>query len=387
MKIYDWIVIGGGITGSALAYELSQQGFIVLLLEKDLQQNNATVYSYGGLAYWSGTTESTRLLSQEGIELQRHLAAELDADTEFRELDLLLTVDVENKPVEIAKNFQQFAIQPEILSKQEACKHEPLLNQDAISGVLKLPHGQINAQKTTTAYQQALIRSRGTIKHEQVTDFIRQEEKIQGVITPQHTYYSENTVVCAGGLTHSLLKSAGIPSKTYFTHAQVIQTTPVNFKLNSIVMPAIQQRFALEAMGKDLAKISAWEHSDNKVVESILDAGAVQIGDRSLFLGQISAIITNPYYIPNTVIAEQQIRQSVARILPSLAEIPGTCYSCLVAFNTEKIATVGKLPNYTGIYLFSGFTSTILYASPMARRFANWISGKADAIIEQLLLS
>ena len=31
MKIYDWIVVGGGITGAAVSYELAKKGFAVLL--------------------------------------------------------------------------------------------------------------------------------------------------------------------------------------------------------------------------------------------------------------------------------------------------------------------------------------------------------------------
>lgn len=386
MKTYDWIVIGGGITGSALAYELSKKGFTVLLLEKDRQPDNATVYSYGGLPYWSGTTETTCQIGKEGIELQRNLAAELDSDTEFEELYLLLTVDAKDEPKEVAKNFAEFAIQPKILDSKEARHYEPLLNKDAISGVLQLPYGRINTQKTTVAYQQALLRDRGTIKYEKVTDLVRQKDKIQGVITTKNTYYSQNTVVCAGGLTHSLLKNVGIDAKVYFTHAQVIKTVATDLKLNNIVMPAIQQRFALETVGGELEQ-SAWEHPDSRVVKSILDTGAVQLSDRSLFLGQISAIVTNPYYTLDKAVAEKQIRASIARILPDLANIPGTCHNCLVAFNTDKIASIGKLKNMRGIYLFSGFTSTIVFAPPLARRFANWLSGEADSIIEELVSS
>ena len=384
MTTYDWIVVGGGFTGSALAYELSKN-FKVLLLEKDVRADNATVYSYGGLAYWSGTTSLTRQLGREGIELHRNLEAELDADTEFRELDLLLTIDIDDNPVTVAKDFERFAIQPEILNVSEACQIELLLNRDAIAGVLKLPHGQVNAQKMTLAYQQALVRNGGKIEYEEVTNFVRQQDEIRGVVTLHNTYHAANTVVCAGGLTHSLLKKAGIANQTYFTHADVIKTEPVDLQLNSIVMPARQKRFALEAIGKTLEEL-AWDNPDNIVKKSILDPGVAQLKDGSLFLGQISAIATNPHYTPDIVTAQTQIRQAIAPILPDLAHISGTCYHCLVAFSDNGIATIGNL-NLKGLYVFSGFTSTIVYAPPLARHFAAWVSGEDNPILQQLNLT
>ncbi|MHC5825252.1 MAG: FAD-dependent oxidoreductase, partial [Nostoc sp.] len=65
MKTYDWIVVGGGITGATLAYELAKTGFSVLLLEQYSRPQNATRYSYGGLAYWSATTKLTRQLCED----------------------------------------------------------------------------------------------------------------------------------------------------------------------------------------------------------------------------------------------------------------------------------------------------------------------------------
>ena len=62
MKNFDCIVVGAGITGSALSYELSKQGLKVLLLEKDPDYDNATRYSYGGVAYWSGTDDFSNKL-------------------------------------------------------------------------------------------------------------------------------------------------------------------------------------------------------------------------------------------------------------------------------------------------------------------------------------
>lgn len=381
--IYDWIVIGGGITGACLAYELNQQGLRVLLLEKDQTPDNATVYSYGGLAYWSGTDAVTRTLGQEGIELHRSLAQELDADTEFRELDLILTIARQDNPEAIASNYDCFAITPELLSVNEACSLEPLLNPNAIAGALRLPHGHIHPQKTTTAYLKAFQRHGGTIIYEPVIDFIRQEATIIGVKTASNTYYAEQTVVCAGGLSRSLLHQAQIEVSNYFTHAQLILTPPVDLELATVVMPAVQQRFSLEAKTQQLQPTD-WNPPYESRSKTIIDPGAVQFSDGSICMGQISAIAPNPNTNIDLATAETEIRQRVGEVLPLLEDLTGTCHSCLVAFNHQAIALVGNIQSIPGICLFSGFTSTLVFAPILARRFARWTTGAEDPIIKEL---
>jgi glycine/D-amino acid oxidase-like deaminating enzyme len=379
MKTYDWIIIGGGITGSCLAYELSQHNFKVLLLEKDAIADNATVYSYGGLAYWSGTNELTHQLCSEGIELHRQLSAELDSDTEFRELDLVLTIDREADPATIAQNYQHFGIIPELLPVRDACELEPLLNPNAISGVLKLPHGHIQPQKTTIAYQQALLRNGGKIAYETVIDLSSNENKITGVKTANNIYHADRVVVCAGGMSRSLLQQTGITVNNYFTHAQLIITEPVDIQLRTLVMPAVQNRFTLEAT-TDLN----WDIVNDTIHRSILDIGAIQFLDGSLCLGQISFMMSDPHTGWDTIAAETAIRKGIERILPSLSQIPGNCRHCIVAFNRETVGLVGKLQPTDNLYLFSGFTSTLVFAPILARRFAAWIVGNKDDIIETL---
>jgi glycine/D-amino acid oxidase-like deaminating enzyme len=157
MKTYDWIVVGGGIAGTTLAYELAKTGFSVLLLEQHAIPQNATRYSYGGLAYWSGTTPLTRQLCTEAIARYHILSQELDTDIQFRELDLLLTIDAASNPETTTTSYTNFAIPPRLLSVQEACELEPLLNQKAISGALTVKHGHIHPKKTAQAYLDAFF--------------------------------------------------------------------------------------------------------------------------------------------------------------------------------------------------------------------------------------
>jgi glycine/D-amino acid oxidase-like deaminating enzyme len=378
---YDYIIIGGGITGSALSYELANRGSRVLLLEKEANPLNATFYSYGGLAYWSATTEIQRKLYQEGLEIQRNLSQELGIDNEYRDIDLVLTVNLEEDPATVAQKFAIFAITPEILDLKEAIALEPLLNPHAISGVLRLPHGHINAEKTNLAYQQAFLGLGGTIIREAVINLIETASKVVGVKTPKNNYYAGDTIVCAGGLTRSLLQKSGMAAPVYFTHAQVIKIPPTEIRLNTLVMPAIPARLLLEQRITELENQGIWQTETPEIIASVLETGAVQFRDRSLYLGQISAIITDPHTILNPVQGEAEIRAAVGTLLPPLRSLSGTCHHCLVAFAPSGRPLIGAIAGKVGLQVFSGFTSTLVSAPPLARRFARYLMGENDEII------
>jgi glycine/D-amino acid oxidase-like deaminating enzyme len=387
MKTYDWIVIGGGITGAAVGYELATKGFSVLLLEQDATLQNATRYSYGGLAYWSGTSELTRQLCQEGIEQHRKLSEELDADTQFRELDLLLYIAADENPEQLASDYAGFAITPQFLSIEEACELEPLLNPNAIAGALTVRHGHIHPEKTNQAYCDAFRRAGGELKIDQVVELLQKGDRIEAVKTPNQTYHAANIVVCAGGFSRALLQAAGIPIRLYFTHAEMIQTPPIGFQMRTLVMPANTQRFALEAKASMPEIEPLWNQPGQEPIPPILDAGAVQFLDNSLRIGQISRVLTDPYAKVDSAASEAAIRTQVGNLLPSLQEIPGTWHHCLVAFSCDRLPVVGALSSPENAYIFSGFTNPLVFVLPLAKRFANWVVGQDDFIINQLSVS
>lgn len=369
MKTYDWTVVGGGITGAALAYELVKTGFSVLLLEKDAVAQNATRYSYGGLAYWSGSTELTRQLCQEAIARYNILSPELDADIELRELDLLLTIPADANPEATAALYANCAVPPRLLSVAEACELEPLINGDAIAGALTVKHGHINPQKTTQAYIQAFLRAGGEL---QIGEW-------QGTTT-----HSANVVICAGGLSRQLLKSLGISVKLYFTHAEIIEIPPVDLRLNTLVMPANLQRFKLESASTKVDEL--WDKPDNQLAAQILDAGAIQFLDGSLRLGQISRVLTNPDAVINPEESENLLRQGISQILPVLGNLQGNWHHCLVAFSSNGLPVIGAIPELTNVHIFSGFSNPLVFVPPLAKRYAQFLAGKEDEIIPQLSL-
>ncbi|MEG3437007.1 FAD-binding oxidoreductase [Pannus brasiliensis CCIBt3594] len=378
---YDYLIIGGGITGSALGYELARKGQKVLLLEREPAPGNATMYSYGGLAYWSGTTEITRKLYREGIDIHRNLCNELEADTEFREIDLVLTIGAGEDPVAVAKSFEGFDIRPELLDVREAIELEPLLDPDAISGVLRLPHGHINAGKTNRAYQDAFRRHGGAIAIEPAIELILDDRIVRGVRTPVSEYRARTTIVCAGGLTRSFLQKAGISVRCYFTRAAMIALEPTDLELRTLVMPATGRRIFLERQVSEGEREGIWDETTAEAIDSVLEPGAIQFGDRSLYIGQVSAIVTDPFARLDAESTEANIRNLVGQFLPALRDLPGTYRECLVAFAPFNRPVIGPIDGFEGIQVFSGFTSTLVAAPPLAKHFARYLVGEPEEMI------
>lgn len=385
MKTFDWIVVGAGITGAALSYELVKQGFSVLLLERHNALQGATRFGYGGLAYWSGTTDLTKQICAEGKAIHQSLSEELDADTQFRELDLILTIASGADPETIAKSYKHFADPPQLLSVEAACQLEPLLNPRAIAGALTVKHGHISPLLTAQAYTQAFLRLGGVRQCAQVSSLLRDNDlRVTGVICGQETYQGENIAICAGALSRSLLKAAGIPVRIYFTHAELIETPPIDITLKTLVMPAETQRFELEANSSRVELDSLWDEAGNEPAPYILDAGAIQMQDGSLRIGQVSRTLTDPTAEIDAKASETEIRTKVGVVLPALENLPGDWHHCLIAFSSDRLPLIGAIPGNENVHLFSGFSNPLAIVPPLARRFAQNAIHKNDELIAQL---
>lgn len=382
MKTFDWIVVGGGLAGSALGYELTKVGCSVLLLQTT--QPNATQFSYGGIAYWSGTTDFTHQICQEGIEIHRQLSAELEGDTEFQEVDLLLTIAPDRDPQSIARLYAACAMPPKLITADDACEIEPLLNRGAIGAALHSLHGHVSPTQTVLAYQQAMVRLGGKLQVGQVVTLLRQNRRVVGVATATEQYEGANVVICAGGMSRVLLRSANLPVRLYFTQAELVDLPASDLKLRAIVSPAELKRFEMEGKAGRIETDGLWDEPDHEVTSAIFDASAVQFRDGRVRMGQISRALTDPDAQVNTRQSEAEIRAGVEALLPTLQGLPGQWRSCLVSFSGDRLPLLGALPDADGIYIFSGFSNPFALLPPLARRFAQSQVGQADTVIAQL---
>ncbi len=372
------------MTGAAVAYEFAKQGLATLLLEQHQPLQGATRYSYGGIADWAGSTEITRQLCAEGIARHRLLSAELEGDTEFREIDLLLTIAPDADPPAIAANYQRFARPPQLISRATACELEPLLNPAAIAGALLTKHGHIEPQATSQAYGAAFQRLGGTFQVATMTGLLQHDRQITGVTTSAGDFSAAHVLICTGGITRQMLQAANIRIKQYFTHAEIIETPPVDVRLRTMVMPAITQRFQLEADSTQSDMEDLWDELGYEPAPPILDAGAIQLRDGRIRMGQTSRTLTDPQTAVDPGVSEAALRTQVGQVLPTIGTLPGTWCHCLIAFSRDQLPLIGEIPGLKGIHLFSGFSNPLAIVPALAQRFAKVAAGQPDRLIDQL---
>jgi glycine/D-amino acid oxidase-like deaminating enzyme len=386
MQTFDFIIVGGGITGAALSYTLSKKGVSVLLLEKDQTLQNATRYSYGGLPFWSGTNDLTRQLLQEGVEYYRHLGAELDTDIQFRELDLLLTIPVGENPKKVADSYAHFAIPPRLINNQAACELEPLLSPWAIAGALMVRHGHFCPDSTNLGYCQAFTRQGGQIIYEQVIDLVKNGEQVTGVKTVNNIYHGHKIIICAGGITRNLLKSAGVNVPIYFSHAEMLEVSAEHksIQMNTLVMPAIQQRKPYEKTAGSQENDHLWDIPGEQLAPISFDVGAAQFKCGKIRIGQISRFVSDVELEVSANASEQALRQAIGKILPPLENLPAQWYRCLIAFSRDGLPLIGEIPGSAGLHIFSGFTAPFAIVPPLATHFAHHLLEQPNQIIAQL---
>ncbi|NJK34492.1 MAG: FAD-binding oxidoreductase [Oscillatoriales cyanobacterium SM2_2_1] len=384
---WDWIVVGGGLCGSALAYELQRVGLAVLLLERDRPVRGATARSYGGIPYWAGTTALTQTLCREGIALHRNLSAELGRDTSLRELDLLLWQDLAADGAAVTRSYAECLFPPQNLTPEEAHSREPLLNPGAISGALLVRHAHVDPLTFITAYQEAFLKLGGAMVMAQVTGWQKDGCHGVGIQTETEIYIGAEFALCVGSETRLLCAQLDLESPVYFTHGEVLRMAPeVAPPMHCMVMPADVTRFAQEAATSTPEHDLLWRSPDYELIPPSVDAGVVPFDDRSLRVGQLSRVHTRGMPPHDPAASEQAIRDAIRPLFPSLADLPAQWHHSLVSFSRDGLPLVGLPYGSKNVHLFTGFTTPFIYAPPLARRFAAAVTGGQthDSLLTQV---
>src|SRR5690242_4262045 len=104
----EFLIIGGGVIGSAIAYHLARAGQAVLVVERDAPATSpAASWASAGGVRRQGRDEREAALASAAIARWPNLEAELDADLHYRQGGQLLVAETEGEAEQLVVFVEQ----------------------------------------------------------------------------------------------------------------------------------------------------------------------------------------------------------------------------------------------------------------------------------------
>lgn len=243
IKTADVVIIGGGISGCAIAYNLAKKGVKnIAVIERDYLTSGATGRCGAGIRQQWGT-EMNCLMSKFSCDFFENAKEELgyEGDIEFKQGGYLIVSSTEKEHEQFKKNValqNSLGIPSKLLNLEEAKEIVPFLNTEGlISATYCEKDGHLNPFHTTQAYANAAKRLGVKIyTYTEVTDIIAEGGKIKGVKTTQGDIATNVVVNAAGGYTQGLGKKIGVDLPLFSERHQILVTEPVEPILKPMVM-------------------------------------------------------------------------------------------------------------------------------------------------------
>ncbi len=233
------IIIGGGISGTAAAYELSKAGAAVTLVEKGTLASMASGWTLAGVRQ-SGRDPAELPLAQAAVRRWEGLADELQADVEYRqegnlrlartaeEVEHIRTMVAEQQALGLDLHFL-----PDTASVREVA---PAMSDNVLAASFCPTDGHANPTATVQAFANAAESLGATIHTETtVTHIDTNDGQVTGVQTDKGALSADMVVIAAGVYSDRLCESVGLNLPLHIKHVSVVQTVPLQPLLKPVL--------------------------------------------------------------------------------------------------------------------------------------------------------
>ncbi|WP_419887627.1 glycine oxidase ThiO [Neobacillus niacini] len=222
---FDVAIIGGGINGASIAYQLSKIGRKVIIIEKNQLACQASSAAAGMLAA-QAELEQDGPLFQMALKSQKmfsDLSGELfeysGVDIEYVNKGMFKIAESEEIALEVKKQVTfQRKWDPAIkwLDTKELREMEPSLSP-SLAGAMYLPNdGHVQPAKLTQAFAKAAVQFGAEIRQNtEVLSFKFENSQVKGVITSNGIVNCDQVVVATGAWSAKLMRESGMEIHVY----------------------------------------------------------------------------------------------------------------------------------------------------------------------------
>ncbi len=239
----DAVVIGGGVVGAAIAYNLAKHGLKnTVLCEKHTFASGSTGRCGAGVREQWGA-EGNITMCKAAIDIFENLQEELeyDYDIEFVQKGYLMLAYTEKEWEQFKANVKvqhKLGVNAVTLTPEEAREIVPTLNIQGLYGAtFNARDGHANPFHTTRAYLKAFDRLGGEVYFfTEVTGIEQSKGKIRGIETTKGDISTPVVVNAAGPWAAPVASMVEVSLPLYTERHQILVTEPVGHLFDPMLM-------------------------------------------------------------------------------------------------------------------------------------------------------
>ncbi len=231
----DAVIIGGGVMGCAIAYNLAKEGLKPVVIEKSDIGGEASGSNGGGVRQ-SARNLKEMPLAMESIQIYGLLHEELGMDVEYvRKGNLRLCTSEEELELmrQSIENQKKTGLELEMLDRKQVLDINPYVGEKVIGASFCPTDGHANPFLVTYAFfLKAKSLGARFYTHEEVREIRLQKGKVTAVITDKNTFETDLAVNAAGISGRKVANMAGLdfPMRPLFSEAMITESYPDLFK-------------------------------------------------------------------------------------------------------------------------------------------------------------
>lgn len=337
----SYLVVGGGVTGSSIAWHLARRGADVTLLEARSIAAVASGASAGGVRQ-QGRDPREMPLAIAAIARWKNLEDELEADLHYyREGHLQVYendegVEFGKKSIELQR---QLGLDIELVEGAALRELAPGLGPQVIAGRYTSNDGHANPTITTQSYARAAEREGATVQEgEVVVRLLTEGDRVVGVETKSGKIFADHVILATGAWTRDLLLPLGVDLPLEAIGLQMILTKTMPPLLKQVV-GAYNRPLSLKQLREGNYLIGGGWPGDIDLV-----SGKGKVRDEN---------VKGSY-------------QTAADILPELNKTTvERSWIGVEAFCVDEVPIIGPVPGFAGVTVAAGFTGHGFALSPI----------------------
>ena len=337
--IRDAVVIGGGISGAAAAYELARAGASVTLVERGGLASMASGWTLAGVRQ-SGRHPAELPLARAAVSRWAGLGEELGADVEYRQegnLRLARTPAEVDAVRGMVDEQRALGLELRFLADSTAVREvAPALAPNVLAASFCPTDGHANPTATVRAFAAAAERHGARIFSETtVTAIDAAGGRVRGVRTTQGGVAADAVVVVAGVYSGRLVAPLGLDLPLRIGHVAAVQTVPLP--------PLIRQ--VLGVAGADLA------------LRQEVDGRVRFTGGGTPWPHDLADLVGGNDRVQPAISAVTAALERAVEVLPDLAGVAiGRVWGGLLDMTPDALPVIERAPEVEGLVIAAGFS-------------------------------